>query len=130
MSANNRTGAPAHSEGNGGQPNAEVRPMKPGLEMDGKHPVGRDPRQMSRAELRALGHRPQSPLHAIRRHCLDCCGHHPSEVRKCAAVRCPSWPFRMGSNPWPDAPSAELREKRRQAAHLRWAREGEQEDAA
>ena len=61
--------------------------------------IGRDPRMMTQAEIRALGHDPMSPMQAIRAHCLDCCGGAPAEVRACVAVRCPSWPFRMGRNP-------------------------------
>jgi hypothetical protein len=57
---------------------------------------GRDPRTLPEAELRALGHEPMSAQAAIRAHCLDCCAGSPDEVRKCTAVRCPSWPFRMG----------------------------------
>jgi hypothetical protein len=28
------------------------------------------------------------------------CGYEPSEVRRCTAVDCPAWPFRMGKSPW------------------------------
>ncbi len=62
--------------------------------------IGRDPRQMSLSEISALGHRKISPVTAIRRRCLDCCVYQAGEVRKCVAVECPSWPFRMGVNPW------------------------------
>ena len=62
--------------------------------------IGRDPRKMGPDELRVLGHAPMSPTAAIRAHCLDCCGGSSDEVRKCTAARCPSWPFRMGMNPW------------------------------
>jgi hypothetical protein len=33
---------------------------------------------------------------AIRLKCLDCCMWQPAEVRKCPAVDCPLWRFRMG----------------------------------
>ena len=62
--------------------------------------IGRDPRKMGPDELRELGHMPMAPAAAIRAHCLDCCGGSSDEVRKCTAVRCPSWPFRLGANPW------------------------------
>ena len=62
--------------------------------------IGRDPRAMTPAELRALGHAPMPPAKAIRARCLDCCGGAPSEVRKCTATKCPAWPFRMGMSPW------------------------------
>jgi hypothetical protein len=41
-------------------------------------------------------------LDAVRDKCLDCCVGQVSEVRKCTAVVCPNWPFRMGWNPWRD----------------------------
>lgn len=33
---------------------------------------------------------------AIRLKCLDCCCGQAAEVRKCPAVDCPLWRFRMG----------------------------------
>lgn len=33
---------------------------------------------------------------AIRLKCLDCCCGQQAEVRKCPAVDCPLWRFRMG----------------------------------
>ena len=67
---------------------------------DGGREAGRDPRQMIKAELEALGHKAMSPIKALRLRCLDCCGGSPNEVRLCSAVACASWPFRMGENPW------------------------------
>jgi hypothetical protein len=49
---------------------------------------------------REAGHRPQSPLRAIRDKCLDCSCYQVSEVRLCEAVKCPLWPFRAGKHPW------------------------------
>ena len=46
---------------------------------------------------REAGHKPQSPLRAIRAKCLDCSCYQISEVRLCEAVKCPLWPFRAGS---------------------------------
>jgi hypothetical protein len=86
--------------------------MKPGLELRGKHPVGRDPRRMTLEEIKAAGHQPMSPLQAIRAHCLDCCVYQEKEVALCTAVNCPSWPFRMGTDPWRKPVS----EARREAA--------------
>jgi hypothetical protein len=77
--------------------------------------VGRDPRQVSRDELIAAGHKPMSPLKALRARCIDCCADQPSEVRLCTAVACPSWPFRMGANPWRKEASDAQREARRKA---------------
>ena len=45
-----------------------------------------------------LGGRAAS-VKALRARCLDCCCGQASEVRKCTAVTCPSWSFRMGTNP-------------------------------
>jgi hypothetical protein len=80
---------------------------------DGRR-IGRDPRKMGPAELRALGHAPMAPTAAIRAHCLDCCGGSSNEVRKCMAVRCPSWPFRVGINPWRVPLSEAERARRRE----------------
>jgi len=77
--------------------------------------VGRDPRRMAQRELRAMGHEPMSPMEAIRAKCLDCCAGSLHEVRCCVAMACPSWPFRMGKNPW----RAPLLEERREALRQR-----------
>ena len=71
-----------------------------GLDLCDGFDVGRDPRAMTAAELEQLGHARVSPLRALRLKCLDCCNHSAQEVRLCTAVDCPSWPFRMGKNPW------------------------------
>lgn len=82
--------------------------MKPGHKLHRGHPAGRDPREMTRDELREAGHEPMSPLQALRARCLDCCGHQEKEVALCTAVDCPSWPFRMGTDPW-RKPASEAR---------------------
>ena len=46
------------------------------------------------------GHTKKPLLKAIREKCLDCCGHYPSEVRKCHITDCPLWPYRMRKNPF------------------------------
>jgi hypothetical protein len=66
---------------------------------DGGELVGRDPREVPLAILSRY-HREQNPLKALRARCLDCCCFQPTEVRKCVSVECPSWPFRMGANPF------------------------------
>jgi len=71
-----------------------------GLERRDGFDVGRDPRAMSADDLQQLGHARVSPLRALRLKCLDCCNDSAQEVRLCTAVDCPSWPFRMGKNPW------------------------------
>ena len=76
------------------------------IEMTGLEPgshglaIGRNPGTMSTAELAALGHKRMSPLAALRARCVDCCVGSVSKVRKCVAVNCPAWPFRIGKNPW------------------------------
>jgi hypothetical protein len=62
--------------------------------------VGRHPRQVSRDGLIAAGHRPISPLKALRARCIDCKAGELSRVRKCDHLDCPAWPYRMGTNPW------------------------------
>lgn len=93
-----------------------VSTMKPGFEEgpDGL-PIGRDPREMTREELVELGHGRMSPMDVIRARCLDCCCDQPSEVRKCTAIKCPSWPFRMGKNPWREVSDAQRESGRRLA---------------
>ncbi len=77
--------------------------------------VGRDPRRVSREELMAAGHKPMSPLKALRARCIDCCAGSANEVRLCTAVSCPAWPFRLGSSPWRPPASEAQREAQRQA---------------
>ncbi len=60
--------------------------------------VGRDPRKIAPADWRAAGVEPSGVMQAIRAKCLDCVCHQPGEVRKCVAVTCPLWPFRMGTD--------------------------------
>ena len=74
-------------------------PLLEPSEADGGHLVGRDPRQVP-SEILSRYHREQNPLKALRARCLNCCCGNATEVRKCSAVECPSWPFRMGSNPF------------------------------
>jgi hypothetical protein len=84
-----------------------------GLERRDGYDVGRDPRNMPAAELEDLGHSRVSPLKAFRLKCLDCCNGSAQEVRLCTAVDCPSWPFRMGRNPWTGPVSDARREQGR-----------------
>jgi hypothetical protein len=83
-----------------------------GLEQRDGYDVGRDPRNMSAAELEGLGHARVSPLRALRMKCFDCCNGSTQEVRLCTAVDCPSWPFRMGRNLWRVPLSAAVRTQR------------------
>ena len=84
-----------------------------GLEDRNGARVGRDPREMTTAELEQLGHERMSLQKALRLRCLDCCAGSAAEVRLCVSVTCPSWPFRMGENPWRAAPSESKREQAR-----------------
>jgi hypothetical protein len=63
-------------------------------ELTGKHPGDGPPGFLS------LNFRAQNPLKPIREKCLDCCCGNAAEVRKCVAVDCPLWPFRMCTNPF------------------------------
>ena len=86
---------------------------KIGLELRDGQNVGRDPKQMTAEELRALGHSPMSPLKALRLRCIDCYGGSLKSVRGCTSTDCPSWPFRMGRNPWRKELSQERKEQLR-----------------
>ncbi|WP_162685485.1 hypothetical protein [Roseovarius amoyensis] len=66
---------------------------------DGENLIGKLPSQISKDDLRDLGH-PSSPIKAIRRNCVECAGGSEAEARKCTATTCPLWPFRMGRNPF------------------------------
>ncbi len=83
-----------------------------GLEKDAGEDIGRDPREMTNEELTDLGHAKMPVLDVIRARCMDCSSQQQSEVRKCTAVQCPSWPYRMGTNPWRE--KKELTEERRE----------------
>ena len=58
---------------------------------------GLDPRFLTVDALQGLGC-PTSPVKAIRAHCVECSGGSASEARKCTAIACPLWAFRMGVN--------------------------------
>lgn len=68
--------------------------------VDGGELVGRDPRQIERREFDEAGLFAAPILDVIRAKCLDCCVEQPDEVRKCVAILCPNWPYRMGANPF------------------------------
>jgi hypothetical protein len=79
--------------------------------------IGRDPRQMSREDMIALGHQPLPLLDIIRANCIECCGGMQAEVRRCRMVACPMWPYRMATNPLREkiTVSEEVRQSRIQA---------------
>ncbi len=61
---------------------------------------GADPRSVPTGTLRKAGHEPGSLLRIIREKCLDCCCGQAGEVRRCTAIGCPLWPYRLASNPF------------------------------
>jgi hypothetical protein len=81
-------------------------------ELIGKHPSDVP------LEILSLKFRAQNPLTAIREKCLDCCCGNAAEVRKCVAVDCPSWPFRMGTNPFRKKRELSAEQKCERAARL------------
>jgi hypothetical protein len=88
----------------------------------GKHCVGRDPMTVPTETLTASGHPPRRTAQLIaafakgaggdclglegireyrdirKRYCLSCV-ESDAEVRRCATINCPFWPYRMGRNP-------------------------------
>jgi hypothetical protein len=66
---------------------------------DGAQLIGRLPSDIPLRELRELAVT-ESPTKAIRAKCVDCSGHNMAEVRKCVAIDCALWPFRMGHSPF------------------------------
>jgi len=94
--------------------------LKPHQETDPTEgcPRGRDPRQMSAFELRVAGVEKRRRGDAIRAFCIDCQGGSPAEVRRCGAIQCPLWAFRMGTDPW--RREREISEEQRQAATERF----------
>ena len=61
---------------------------------------GADPRELGVDTLNAAGHVKRPLLRVLRANCVDCCGGNEAEVRKCTAVECDLWPYRMGTNPF------------------------------
>ncbi len=66
----------------------------------------------------------KNPLRAIRAKCLDCCCGSASEVRKCVAVDCSLWPFRIGVNPFRKKRTLSAEQKRKMAERLSNQTEG------
>jgi hypothetical protein len=122
-----KPGAGKSRAGSGGRGDGSARPRGASRRRrkatDGLEPaadgnvIGQDPRRLSTDELRELGHRGKPLLQAMRRRCIDCCGGKKDEVRRCTAVACPLWPYRMGTDPWhPQAKPADEREQAQPAA--------------
>jgi hypothetical protein len=83
---------------------------------DGGELIGCDPRELP-PEILSRYHRETNPLKALRARCLDCCCGSTSEVRKCTAVMCASWPFRLG-NPFRKKQALSPERKRQLAEQL------------
>jgi hypothetical protein len=90
---------------------------------DGGELIGRIPSEVP-SEILSRYHRGQNPLKALRARCLDCCCGNASEVRKCTAVGCPSWAFRMGINPFRQKRLISDEQRRVMAERLIQARAG------
>lgn len=73
--------------------------------------AGRDPRDLTAEQWAEAGIEPSSPTAAIRAKCVDCSGGSVIEARKCVAVGCPLWAFRMGRNPFRAPATDEQRAK-------------------
>src|SRR5262245_43989997 len=82
-------------------------------ELVGKHPGDVPP------DFLSLKFRAQNPLKAIREKCLDCCCGNASEVRKCVAIDCPLWPYRMSTNPFRKKCKLSAAQKLRRAERLK-----------
>jgi hypothetical protein len=79
--------------------------------------IGKHPSEVP-AEILSLNFRAQKPLKAIREKCLDCCCGNAAEVRKCVAVDCALWPYRMDTNPFRKKPELSAAQKRERADRL------------
>lgn len=91
--------------------------MKPHQEMDRTEDclVGRDPRTLSSCDLEAMGRPRINRASAIRAKCIEFCAGSPIEVRRCGAIDCALWPFKMGTDPY----RAPISEERRAALEER-----------
>ena len=87
------------------------------FQSDGGARVGKAPADVP-SEILSLYYGEKNPLKALRGRCLDCCCGSPTEVRKCVAVDCPSWPFRMGVNPFRVRRQLSDKQKREMADRL------------
>jgi hypothetical protein len=82
-------------------------------ELIGKHPSDVP------SDFLSLKFRAQNPLKAIREKCVDCSCGNAAEVRKCVAVDCALWPFRMGTNPFRKKRELTPQQKREVAERFR-----------
>lgn len=73
--------------------------IKDFLEIQDENFIGKDPRKITKEQYENAGFQDKPLLKVIREKCLDCCCGDSTEVRKCPAVDCALWAYRMGSNP-------------------------------
>ena len=98
--------------------NREILLEKSPHESDGGELVGKIPAEVP-SEVLALAPQGERALKAIPARCLDCCCDSASEVRKCVAVECPSWPFRMGKDPFRQTRTLSDEQRQKMAERLR-----------
>jgi hypothetical protein len=96
---------------------------KIGSEIEDGERIGRDPRKMTQDQFQSIGHLQKPLLDVIRAKCLDCCCENQAEVRRCMAVPCALWPYRLGTNPIRDKREYTDQEKIALANRLKLARE-------
>ncbi len=82
-----------------------------------------DPREMTPADMAALGMTRESRGDAIRVYCVETCmcGSRVA-VLECGSGNCPLWPFRMGTDPWREKREMNEDERAAAAERLRAAR--------
>ena len=57
--------------------------------------------------LKRIGHKKKPTLRIIRATCMDCCHNQRSCVRLCPRIHCPSWPYRLATDPFRKGREAE-----------------------
>jgi hypothetical protein len=100
-------------------PSAALLEISP-YQADGGELIGKHPRDV-RSDFLSLKFRAQKPLNAIREKCIDCCCGNAAEVRKCVAVDCALWPYRMSTNPFRKKRTLSAKQKREMAERLSFA---------
>ena len=103
-------------------PSAELLEISP-HQADGGERTGKIPNEVP-SDFLARYYREKNPLRAIRAKCLDCCSGSASEVRKCVAVDCSLWPFRIGVNPFRKKRTLSAEQKCEMAGRLSKQTEG------
>jgi len=61
--------------------------------------IGRDPETIGAKNYIAFGIPILKLIDVIRERCIDCKGNE-IDIRKCSKIRCSSWPYRLGSDPF------------------------------